>query len=64
MNEFLCITPDVKLGKDVRLAKFINLYGCEIGDATKRRVRTERAKDRFPAEAGLLVRTDDFESDF
>lgn len=35
MNEFLCIAPDVKLGKGVKLAKFINLYGCEIGDETK-----------------------------
>jgi acetyltransferase-like isoleucine patch superfamily enzyme len=35
MSEFLCIAPDVKLGKNVRLAKFINLYGCEIGDETK-----------------------------
>ncbi len=35
MSEFLCIAPDVKLGKDVRLANFINLYGCEIGDETK-----------------------------
>ena len=25
----------MKLGKDVRLARFINLYGCEIGDETK-----------------------------
>jgi UDP-2-acetamido-3-amino-2,3-dideoxy-glucuronate N-acetyltransferase len=32
---YVCITPDVKLGKDVRLSKFINLYGCEIGDETK-----------------------------
>src|SRR5918994_1822856 len=32
---FVCIAPDVKLGKDVRLSKFINLYGCEIGDETK-----------------------------
>src|ERR687897_1758435 len=32
---FVCIAPDVKLGKDVRLAKFINLYGCEVGDETK-----------------------------
>jgi acetyltransferase-like isoleucine patch superfamily enzyme len=29
------ISADVKLGKDVRLARFINLYGCEIGDETK-----------------------------
>ena len=35
MSEFLCIAPDVKMGKNVRLAKFINLYGCEIGDDTK-----------------------------
>jgi acetyltransferase-like isoleucine patch superfamily enzyme len=35
MNEHLCITPDVKLGKGVKLSKFINLYGCEIGDDTK-----------------------------
>ena len=35
MSDFLCIAPDVKLGKNVRLAKFINLYGCEIGDETK-----------------------------
>jgi acetyltransferase-like isoleucine patch superfamily enzyme len=34
-DEYLCIAPDVKLGRDVRLAKFINLYGCEIGDETK-----------------------------
>ena len=35
MNEFVSIAPDVKLGKDVRLSKFINLYGCAIGDNTK-----------------------------
>jgi acetyltransferase-like isoleucine patch superfamily enzyme len=35
MSEFLSIAPDVKLGKGVKLSKFINLYGCEIGDATK-----------------------------
>jgi acetyltransferase-like isoleucine patch superfamily enzyme len=35
MNDFVCIAPNVKLGKDVRLSKFINLYGCEIGDETK-----------------------------
>jgi acetyltransferase-like isoleucine patch superfamily enzyme len=34
-NEHICIAPDVKLGKDVKLAKFINLYGCEVGDETK-----------------------------
>ncbi len=35
MNSLNAISDDVKLGKDVRLARFINLYGCEIGDETK-----------------------------
>lgn len=30
-----CIADDVKLGANVRLSHFINLYGCEIGDETK-----------------------------
>ena len=35
MNPYVCIAPDVKLGRDVKLSKFINLYGCEVGDETK-----------------------------
>ena len=35
MNSYNCIADDVKLGTSVRLSKFINLYGCEIGDETK-----------------------------
>ena len=35
MDNFNSIAADVKLGKDVRLSKFINMYGCEIGDETK-----------------------------
>lgn len=35
MSDFLCVAPTVKLGKQVKLSKFINLYGCEIGDQTK-----------------------------
>jgi UDP-2-acetamido-3-amino-2,3-dideoxy-glucuronate N-acetyltransferase len=35
MNEFCSIAPDVKLGAGVKLSKFINLYGCAIGDTTK-----------------------------
>src|SRR6202142_64380 len=35
MNEFVCIAPDVKLGKNVKLSKFINMYGCTVGDDTK-----------------------------
>ncbi len=33
--EFVSIASDVKLGKDVRIYKFVNLYGCEVGDETK-----------------------------
>lgn len=32
---FLAIADDVKLGPNVRLSKFINLYGCTIGESTK-----------------------------
>ena len=35
MNTYNAISDDVKLGTDVRLSRFINLYGCEIGDETK-----------------------------
>ena len=35
MDTYLSIAPTVKLGRDVKLSKFINLYGCEIGDETK-----------------------------
>jgi acetyltransferase-like isoleucine patch superfamily enzyme len=35
VNEFCSIAPDVKLGRAVKLSKFINLYGCQIGDETK-----------------------------
>ncbi len=35
MNDYLCIAPDVKLGDGVKLSRFINLYGCEVGDNTK-----------------------------
>jgi acetyltransferase-like isoleucine patch superfamily enzyme len=35
MSDYVCIAPDVKLGANVKLSKFINLYGCEIGDNTK-----------------------------
>lgn len=32
---FQKIAPDVKLGKDVKVYDFVNLYGCTIGDRTK-----------------------------
>jgi acetyltransferase-like isoleucine patch superfamily enzyme len=34
-SSFLRVAPDVKLGKNVRLFGFVNLYGCEIGDDVK-----------------------------
>lgn len=35
MNNYLRIAPDVRLGRNVKLSSFLNLYGCEIGDNTK-----------------------------
>ncbi len=32
---YLCVADDVKMGTNVKLSKFINLYGCTIGDNTK-----------------------------
>src|SRR3989454_2757894 len=34
-GQFCVIAPDVKLGQDVVIQNFVNLYGCEIGDHTK-----------------------------
>jgi len=45
LNEYCCIADDVKLGAGVRLAKFINLYGCEIGDGSKIGAFVEIQKD-------------------
>jgi len=47
MNQFVCIAPDVKLGQQVKLSKFINLYGCEIGDETKIGAFVEIQKNAF-----------------
>lgn len=35
MTDYNCIAADVKMGKNVKISKFINLYGCDIGDDTK-----------------------------
>ena len=35
INGYLCIAPDVKVGSNVKFSKFVNLYGCEVGDDTK-----------------------------
>lgn len=34
-SEYSRIAPDVKLGENVRIYAFVNLYGCDIGDDTK-----------------------------
>jgi UDP-2-acetamido-3-amino-2,3-dideoxy-glucuronate N-acetyltransferase len=34
-GQFCLIAPDVRLGRDVQVFHFVNLYGCEIGDGTK-----------------------------
>jgi UDP-2-acetamido-3-amino-2,3-dideoxy-glucuronate N-acetyltransferase len=33
-GQFCVIAPDVKLGRDVKIYHFVNLYGCEIGDGS------------------------------
>jgi acetyltransferase-like isoleucine patch superfamily enzyme len=35
IREMNCIAADVQVGENVRLAKFINLYGCTVGDNTR-----------------------------
>ena len=34
-GQFCLIAPDVKLGRDVTIHNFVNLYGCEIGDGSR-----------------------------
>jgi UDP-2-acetamido-3-amino-2,3-dideoxy-glucuronate N-acetyltransferase len=34
-RDTLRVAPDVRLGENVKLYAFVNLYGCEIGDDTK-----------------------------
>jgi UDP-2-acetamido-3-amino-2,3-dideoxy-glucuronate N-acetyltransferase len=33
--DYVCVAADVRLGKDVKLANFVNLYGCDVGDETR-----------------------------
>jgi UDP-2-acetamido-3-amino-2,3-dideoxy-glucuronate N-acetyltransferase len=35
LEQHQLIAPDVKLGRNVKIYGFVNLYGCEIGDNTK-----------------------------
>ena len=47
MSEYLAVSPDVRLGKNVKLSKFINLYGCTIGDDVKIGAFVEIQKNAF-----------------
>jgi acetyltransferase-like isoleucine patch superfamily enzyme len=47
MYEYCCIADDVRLGEDVRLSKFINLYGCSIGDNTRIGASVEVQKNAY-----------------
>ena len=33
--DYICVAGDVRLGVNVRLSNFVNLYGCELGDDTR-----------------------------
>jgi acetyltransferase-like isoleucine patch superfamily enzyme len=34
-DPLIAVAPDVRLGHNVRLARFVNLYGCQVGDNTR-----------------------------
>src|SRR6266496_574712 len=46
-EQFQSIAPDVKLGKNVKIFRFVNLYGCTIGDNTKIGAFVEIQKNAF-----------------
>ncbi len=46
-NDLVSIADDVRLGENVRLARFINLYGCTVGDNTKIGAFVEIQKNAF-----------------
>ena len=60
MDEFVCIGNNVKLGKDVKFSRFINLYGCEIGDETKIGAFVEIQKNATLASAARSRATPSF----
>jgi len=45
--DFCRVSPDVKLGKDVKIFAFVNLYGCTIGDNTRIGTFVEIQKNAF-----------------
>ncbi|MCX7909900.1 MAG: N-acetyltransferase [Ignavibacteria bacterium] len=46
-KNFIRISPNVKLGRDVKIFGFVNLYGCEIGDGSKIGTFVEIQKNAF-----------------
>ena len=52
----VCVADDVKLGENVRLAPFVNLYGCEIGDDTRIGAFVEVQKRRQPSASAARFR--------
>ncbi len=46
-GKYISIADDVKLGKNIKLANFVNLYGCAIGDNTKIGAFVEVQKNAF-----------------
>jgi acetyltransferase-like isoleucine patch superfamily enzyme len=47
LKDYVCISDDVKLGANVKLSKFINLYGCTVGENTKIGAFVEVQKNAF-----------------
>ena len=47
MDYYLSVSDDVKLGRNVKLSKYINLYGCVIGDNVKIGAFVEIQKNAF-----------------
>ena len=52
-RRFVNIADDVKLGRDVTIFEFVNLYGCEIGDGSRIGTFVEIQRD---AAVGRRVR--------
>ena len=52
--KFYTIADDVKLGKDVKIFSFVNLYGCEIGDNTKIGIFVEIQKNAKIGKIGFI----------
>jgi acetyltransferase-like isoleucine patch superfamily enzyme len=46
-KKYISIADDVRLGNNVKLANFVNLYGCAIGDNTKIGAFVEVQKNAF-----------------